>query len=320
MRRIIHSPRFFALVFLAWLLVEQPASAWFDFGHMVVASAAYSRLTDSTRRRVDELMKLNPEYPSWNQRIGASASQPQHDMMIFMLAATWADAIKHDSSYIADGSEAGNKPDSPSCADNIGYTDKKMHKYWHFCDRRFSTDGTALPPQAVPNAQTEIDTFRAALSSPDVSDPLKSYDLTWIIHLVGDVHQPLHCAARVSIDDPGGDKGGNDVKVVSLGGPTSLHGFFDGCLGADEDLLKAVAFAGSLPEPKRRDAGISTTATWIAEGLKLARRQAYRTPVKAGLGPFKLTAGYERAAKTLCRQRAALAAARLANLLENELK
>jgi len=44
---------------------------------------------------------------------------------------------------------------------------------------------------------------------------LKSYDLTWLIHLVGDVHQPLHCVARITKGDPEGDKGGNDVKLTA---------------------------------------------------------------------------------------------------------
>ena len=44
-------------------------------------------------------------------------------------------------------------------------------------------------------------------------DALKSYDLSWLLHLVGDVHQPLHASTRVSSTDPGGDAGGNLLKL-----------------------------------------------------------------------------------------------------------
>src|SRR5207302_1414528 len=82
------------------------------------------------------------------------------------------------------------------------------HKYWHFVDTPFSTDGTTLPALPTPNAGTQIATFRAVLASND-PDEKKSYDLVWIEHLVGDVHQPLHSATRVSHTDPNGDNGGN---------------------------------------------------------------------------------------------------------------
>jgi len=72
------------------------------------------------------------------------------------------------------------------------------HKYWHFVDKPFSKDGTThFPELPIPNAQTQIDAFRAVLAS-NADDALKSYDLVWLLHLVGDVHQPLHASSRVS--------------------------------------------------------------------------------------------------------------------------
>jgi hypothetical protein len=60
-----------------------------------------------------------------------------------------------------------------------------MHKYWHFIDTPFTIDGTALPAIPTPNAQERIALFRTVLASTS-ADPLKSYDLTWLLHLVGD--------------------------------------------------------------------------------------------------------------------------------------
>ena len=45
------------------------------------------------------------------------------------------------------------------------------------------------------------------------TDEEKAIYLTWLMHLVGDIHQPLHCAAVFSEQFPNGDKGGNDAFI-----------------------------------------------------------------------------------------------------------
>jgi len=104
-----------------------------------------------------------------------------------------------------------------------------MHKYWHFIDTPFTTDRTALPPIPAPNAQERIALFRTVLASTS-ADPLKSYDLTWLLHLVRDVHQPLHASTRVGSTDPNGDSGGNlgklscrQLRVACLLRPSARH-------------------------------------------------------------------------------------------------
>jgi hypothetical protein len=47
-------------------------------------------------------------------------------------------------------------------------------------------------------------------------DKLKSYDLPWLLHLVGDVHQPLHSTTRVSATKPDGDNGGNGMVTMKV--------------------------------------------------------------------------------------------------------
>ncbi|MGR6783121.1 S1/P1 nuclease, partial [Aeromonas veronii] len=68
----------------------------------------------------------------------------------------------------------------------------------------------------------------------DANDDTKSYDLVWLVHIVGDVHQPLHSAGRVSASDTEGDAGGNKVKLFcERGGPDNLHSFWDGLPGTE---------------------------------------------------------------------------------------
>jgi hypothetical protein len=189
------------------LAFSGPALAWNDRGHMTVAYIAYKQLTPTTRDRVNALLKLNPKYSDWSATVD-----------------------KQVPGASADGSQNGNRPDgSPDPGKNTGYDDLLMHKYWHFIDTPFTTDGTALPPIPKPNAQERIALFRTVLASTS-ADPLKSYDLTWLLHLVGDVHQPLHASTRVGSTDRNGDSGGNLVKlelpelrVACLLGPSARH-------------------------------------------------------------------------------------------------
>src|SRR5262249_9837412 len=156
----------------------------------------------------------NPKSGGWRSELPTGASSAEKDLMVFMIASTWADRIKRDTTRISDGARNGNRPDgSPDPTRNTGYDDELMHKYWHFVDIPFSRDGPALPSIPSPNLKTQIAALRHALAATSGSDDLKSYDLSWLLHLVGDAHQPLHCATRVSRSEMEGDDGGNAERV-----------------------------------------------------------------------------------------------------------
>ena len=298
-------------------LSASPSLAWYDFGHEAVATIAWNKLNPSTKERVMSLLAKNPYYSKWVAAIPAGTSEADKKLLIFAQSATWADAIKKDSAYHLDGAEGGNKPDGPACAENLGYTDTRMHKYWHYDDTPFSPDHTDLPPHVTPNAQTQIEAFRKVLSS-DSSDDLKSYDLAWLVHLIGDVHQPLHCVTRVIHDDPKGDKGGNDCKLN--GKPDNIHSIWDGIVGDARELQPAVDFANGLPDAPKSQVNKKDEKIWIAESYKLARKNVYKKPIGKNNGPFDLTDKYKKEARKIGEQRVELAGARLANLLNTELK
>jgi hypothetical protein len=162
------------------------ASAWGTKGHMMVAFIAYQQLTAATRARVDALIGMNPEFKTWKTLIPVTVPKADRPAMLFMIAATWPDRIKRQATFRDDGTHNGNRPDGPPSSRNTGYADTLRHKYWHFVDRPFTMDGTALPALPTPNAQERIGLFRSVLSSAAESDALKSYDLVWLLHLVGD--------------------------------------------------------------------------------------------------------------------------------------
>ncbi len=317
-----------ASLFATLALLNQPVMAWDSFGHMVVASVAYRQLDAKTRKRVDKLLKLNPYYKDktkWPALIPSGTSAADRPRIIFMLAATWPDEIKSDGKYQNDGSNNGDTPDGPDAARNTGYDDFNRHKYWHFVDLPFSQDGTDVSSMKVPvpDAETQIAAFRAILNSSS-PDKLKSYDLVWLLHIVGDVHQPLHCSTRVSTGHPQGDTGGNDVPFCTATATkctSELHAFWDDILGTSK-ADSADKFAATLTAPSVDSADIADAKKWIDESFNLAKQKVYVNPPidDANAPPYRATTNYTGDAKTVAQGQVALAGARLAKLIQSELK
>ena len=310
-----------AVIAVCLLFTFQNAMGWNSIGHMSVAYVAYQQLTPSQKARVATLLALNPFYKKWLGYIQPGTSTEDQQMYVFMMAATWPDEIKAaGSGYISDGD---SPPRTPESSANIGYSDKVMHKYWHFVDIPFSTDGTApLPAIPTPDAQTEIGALRKALAS-DEPDAVKSYDLVWLMHLTGDVHQPLHCATRVSQGARRGDIGGNSVRIDVQ--PQDLHGYWDNLLGIGDtqNFSVAVKAAQSLSSADHAAAADLNEADWVNESFVLAKSSVYvDPPIGPGLGTFTIGSSPTYAADSLkiAQQRVALAGARLANVLNAELK
>lgn len=305
------------LFVFAVLMLASPAMAWDNFGHMEVAQSAWDALTPPARARAAQLLRLNPQYVAWTVNVVPE----KRDQIAFLRASTWPDYIKSAPDYVSDGPEGGNRPPSgPEASQNVGYADLNMHKYWHFIDIPFSPDKTPLEQPASPNAQTQIALFRKTLASPVVTDDIKSYDLTWLLHLVGDIHQPLHATARFTADLPHGDNGGNSEKI-NCGGcsESTLHWFWDDTPGLGDDPDAASSAARTLPPPDPRQVAIRDENVWINESFEIARQVVYQAPIGAGAGRFTLTDAYRSKATELAKQRIALAGARLAVLINEAL-
>lgn len=336
MKRII-------LVCILILGISERAFGWGTTGHEVVAYIAYQQLTQAQRNRVDALVRLNPCYSEWQQTV-TSLPTSQQSVGIYMLAATWPDRIKltptHTSpgydcqkglTFIKDGgSDATGKfsadipPNVPEASQNIGYDDHRRHQYWHFVDTPLSTDRSATTPPYSPNALTMIRIFSQAISS-DEPDLLKSYDLVWITHLVGDVHQPLHDTTRFSARFPNGDQGGNLVLICAevANCDSELHGYWDDLPGSG-NLAAAIKMGTTLSaKPTPAKAAVSDPNVWVQEGFALARSTAYAAPyddMSAGGGPQAPGSTYRKNAVLVVNAQLIVAGHRLGNLLQANLR
>ncbi len=152
-------------------------------------------------------------------------------------------------------------------------------------------------------------------------DPKKSRQerldaLKFVIHFVGDVHQPLHCGK-------GEDRGGNDVPVRFRGKLTNLHAAWDGSIYEDGGETTAAHAAGLLnglkPEERERIMA-GRPYDWAVESHRIAREFVYprledlAVREEGGLPP-ELSGPYAAAAQSIMRRRLLEGGLRLAYLL-----
>ena len=303
----IRMKRMLPLLWFLTLGFARAACAWNSFGHMMIGAVAYQQLTPAAQARIAQLLQLNPDYPRWV----AHTAREERDELAFVIATTWADAIKTEAGYENDGEH----PSGPEAGRNSGYDDRLQHRYWHFVDLPFSQDHTPLRQPATPNVQTQIALFRKTLSSRTASDALKSYDLVWLLHLVGDVHQPLHTTSRFTRSQPEGDAGGNLVSLCERPCRKELHAYWDNLPGTGKKAIVAIRRAAHLPTPNARVAAIDDERQWIHESFLIAQNSVYIPPIGDGSGPFFIDRPYQSIAHRVALERLALAGARLAHVL-----
>ena len=157
------------------------------------------------------------------------------------------------------------------------------------------------------------------------SDDVRSYDLVWILHLVGDAHQPLHAVGRFTASIPSGTLAATPNPSPATGEAIALHAYWDRIFGGYSSPFGAVFDADANDgianiRINKIAAQISDPEAWINESAELAKQFAYAPPVSTGTNAVLLTREYETNARNIARSQAALAAARLANLINNALK
>ena len=194
--------RLIALALLTILTFSVPSYGWWGLGHMAVAYVAYQKLTPQKRNRVDVLLRLNPDLPNWLALLPPDTSKKDERLMIFMIAATWPDRIKEDSKYSDDSDiDGGNTPTANPPTVRILATMISLITstgILKICRlRRMARHSIRL--QCQTRKPRSIYFVRCWLRTSPTH--LKSYDLSWLLHLVGDVHQPLHCTARFGNDE-----------------------------------------------------------------------------------------------------------------------
>jgi hypothetical protein len=165
-------------------LAPARCAAWGSAGHRVIARVAARRLSNSAKKGVAKLLGVQPD----DKAIAEAMAQ----------VSTYADEIRV------------LRPDTAA---------------WHFVDMPGSAS-TYVPARDCAEtkrgdcAVAAVERFEKVLTDASASPEARAEALKFVIHLVGDLSQPLHCY--------GDDEGGNLVRVVLPNKKqTNLHSMWD---------------------------------------------------------------------------------------------
>jgi len=248
---------------LMGLLLAQPALAWGPLGHRIVARLAEAQLTPRARAEVRHLLE-------------AQGARHLSDV------AVWADDLRDSDPALF-----------------------KRTSRLHFVNLH-SPDCLYDPPRDCPGGECVIAAiahYAAVLGDRSRSEAERAQALDFVVHFVGDVHQPFHASS-------GHDAGGNDYQVRWHDRGTNLHRVWDSLMLDDAHLSVAV-YARMLQGERTPLPDGGTPVQWAEESCRIAR-EAYPSA-------RTLTAAYVERERPVAEQRLRQAGARLAALLDREL-
>jgi len=161
----------------------------------------------------------------------------------------------------------------------------------------------------------KIEEFRKKIADRAAPPDERREALMFLVHFVGDMHQPLHCSDNH-------DKGGNEVPILFFDHRSNLHSVWDsgllGRLGREDDLYPALERASERNKSKWSK---GTVEDWANEAHKASQKTVYgRLPKAAAGSPIPLGLAYERKADPLVKQQIEKAGARLAAVLNASLQ
>ncbi|MGA7792312.1 MAG: S1/P1 nuclease [Candidatus Acidiferrales bacterium] len=317
-RQYLRAGIFACLLVILIASLPAPARAWGCEGHQVIALLAEKHLTPHALAMAKKILAEGPIDPSLNRYCKPGAVDPLAD------ASTWPDDIR------------ALRPEASP---------------WHYVDIPLGTKHPDVEKYCDPKegCVTRAITDQLAILRSTNADPQKRADaLRFVIHFVGDLHQPLHATTN-------NDQGGNCVPVAffdllpQLRNPQAesyapnLHGVWDtnilekATTGKTVDQVAAELDESFIRKIARWQKGAANVDAWALESYRLAEKEAYgKLPVRiAAETPQpvatcaddnhisarmlkldeRLTDPYQNIAFPIVRERLAQAGARLALLL-----
>lgn len=142
---------------------------------------------------------------------------------------------------------------------------------WHYCDFKGGMDGSQflaeLEKDTAVDAYTKINFMVKELKNRDLEQDKKAMYLRLLIHIVGDVHQPLHVGRPE-------DQGGNKIKVMWFDVSYNLHSVWDDQLITYQK-LSYTEYAGAInhtTETQRKEWQQQPISAWFWESYLLAEK------------------------------------------------
>jgi hypothetical protein len=281
-----------ALVLLG-ALAAGPAFAWGDLGHQVTALIAYRHLNPAARATLDALLASDTD----------PLTPPD-----FASRASWADRYRSTHRETAAWHYVDIEIDQPDIS-------AACYRY-----PALSAGQTASVGPAEDCVVDKIEEFAAELQAPATSPAERLLALKFLLHFVGDLHQPLHASDHH-------DRGGNCVTLSPSpdGEVNNLHAYWDvtviNALGTNAEQIAAALDAAITPdEVTRWNQG--TVRAWAMEVFQLSVKDAYSLkalPTCSAPGSIALTAAYQAQARIDAAEQIKKAGIRMAGLLNQAL-
>jgi hypothetical protein len=262
------------------------AVAWNETAHRVAAVIAYDALPDDQKSAVGELLRKHPRFAADFEpnlpRGFRNRSAAEQNRWYFAFAATWPDFARRFDTV-------------PAAAEREALVARYNHGSWHYINLptylrpadaqrldRKSPSMSWSPGQsgADLNVVQALALARYTLCGANASDDERALALSWLLHLIADLHQPLHTTALYAVGRfPNGDRGGNDIMVR---GGTNLHALWDDALGNDRRWRRIQSMAAEY-----RVALDPATAVnfeeWTRQGHELAERVVYSQQIRSAV-------------------------------------
>ncbi len=298
-----------------------PGFGWGNEGHEIVATIAANILKAESPATLEKV----------NALLGTDVTGLVPDKGIAS-EATWADRFRESST------EARNATANWHFVD----TDLDHANTQEACSHP-AFNGPASEGPAQDCVIDKIDQFRQELKSGQTSQPERLRALQFLLHFVGDVHQPLHAITRTDPQIGHDDRGGNCVGILhdNAHTPIRLHGYWDTTLvgtAVTHNPDEAASRLMSLLTPANRQKWSGGDASaWASESYEIAKAKVYvgvvdHAPAQTGFifrepdgkpdekcGPsnvYQINTDYEMTAKTVMEQQLAKAGLRLSAVLK----
>jgi hypothetical protein len=276
---------------LAALICSQ-ALAWGDLGHEVTALIAYRHLSPTARAALDALLASDTD----TLTAGDFASR-----------ATWADKYRNAHRETAAWHFVDIEIDRPDLKDAC----------FGFPTLQGGQSASQGPAQDC--VVNKIDEFAAELKNPSTPAAERLLALKFLIHFMGDLHQPLHAADHH-------DRGGNCIGLSPpQGAQNNLHAYWD--VNVVKALGQSAAQIAEQLDARLSAADITawtrgTPQSWAMDTFEVGRHDAYALPsmptCQSG-GSVALPPAYMAQAEKDAATQLLKAAVRLAAVLNNAL-